>query len=245
MKSDRLISALDLPADSRVDQRVPKRLLLEHGAPTAADKRLITDGIEEFHWIATLKPATVGVPVFRESAREYLEIAVLSVDLRSGAKAGRLVELIHRAVPYPVLLIASQGERLTLSVVHKRWSQGEAEATVLDGDLVVAEVPSEGPGLAFLDSLAIGKQPRTNLFVLYQGWLERLVALLAARVTGVFALGGAPDRWEVLREIERLDAEGARLRAAGAKERQMARQVELNLDLKRVEHLRSSLIERL
>ncbi len=44
-----LIAALDLPAGSRVDQRVPKKLLLENGAPTAADKRHINDGIEELH----------------------------------------------------------------------------------------------------------------------------------------------------------------------------------------------------
>ena len=39
MSGDVLLAALDLPASSRVDQRVPKKLLLEHGAPTAADKR--------------------------------------------------------------------------------------------------------------------------------------------------------------------------------------------------------------
>ena len=48
--------------DARVDQRVPKKLLLEHGAPTAADKRQINDGIEELLWVAALKPTTIGVP---------------------------------------------------------------------------------------------------------------------------------------------------------------------------------------
>jgi hypothetical protein len=40
---DEAIAALDLPAAARVDRRVPKSLLLEHGAPTAADKRHIND----------------------------------------------------------------------------------------------------------------------------------------------------------------------------------------------------------
>ena len=34
-----VINALALPSDARVDQRVPKKLLMEQGAPTAADKR--------------------------------------------------------------------------------------------------------------------------------------------------------------------------------------------------------------
>ena len=33
-----------------MDQRVPKKLLLEQGAPTAVDKRQIQDGIEDMVW---------------------------------------------------------------------------------------------------------------------------------------------------------------------------------------------------
>ena len=103
MTGEDVITALDLPADARVERRVPKTLLVEHGAPTAADKRRINDGIERIQWVAALKPATVGVAAYRDEAREYLEIAVLRLILRAGAKADRLAELLHRAVPYPVL----------------------------------------------------------------------------------------------------------------------------------------------
>ena len=76
-----LITALDLPGSCRVDQRVPKKLLVENGAPTAGDKRQINDGIEEIQWLAALKPNTIGVPEYRDDVREYLEIAVLSLSL--------------------------------------------------------------------------------------------------------------------------------------------------------------------
>ena len=49
------IASLGLPGGCRVDQRVPKKLLLENGAPTAADKRLIADTVEEIQWVAALK----------------------------------------------------------------------------------------------------------------------------------------------------------------------------------------------
>ena len=107
------IASLGLPDGCRVDQRVPKKLLLENGAPTAADKRLIADTVEEIQWVAALKPNTIGVPDYRDDQREYLEIAVLAVTLRSQpgqdkakpANAARLAELVHRAVPYPDLLL--------------------------------------------------------------------------------------------------------------------------------------------
>jgi len=240
--SSELIAALDLPASSRVDQRVPKKLLLENGAPTAADKRLINDGIEELLWLAALKPTTIGVPEYRDEVREYLEIAVLRLTLRAKAKSTRLVELVHRAVPYPVLLLTEQGESPGLSAAHKRWSQGEAGKTVLEGEVVGAEwdaTHDDERWPAFRDTLALGKQSRTTLYALYQGWIDTLIALQAARVTGAFAVAANAEhaalRHDALQECARLDAEIARLRAAATKEKQMSRRVELNLELKRVE----------
>lgn len=237
-----LIAALDLPASSRVDQRVPKKLLFENGAPTAADKRIINDGIEELLWLAALKPTTVGVPEYRDDVREYLEIAVLYLTLRNEAKATRLVELVHRAIPYPLLLLTEQGDRPGISAAHKRWSQGEAGKTVLEGEVVSAEWDAERDGErwpAFCNAMALGQQPRTTLYALYQGWIDTLLALHAARVTGAFTVAGdaeyAAARRDALQEWARLDAEIARLRAAAVKEKQMSRRVELNLELKRVE----------
>ncbi len=65
-----VLAALSLPADARVDQRVAKTLLVENGAPTAADKRQINEGIEELIWLAALKPTTIGVPAYRDDSRE-------------------------------------------------------------------------------------------------------------------------------------------------------------------------------
>jgi hypothetical protein len=74
---------------------------------------------------------------------------------------------------------------------------------------------------------------------LYQGWIDALLALQAARVTGTFAVPTtaeqAEHRREALQESARLDKEIARLRATAAKEKQMARRVDLNLELKRLE----------
>jgi hypothetical protein len=143
LSAQTLIDALRLPESCRVDQRVPKKLLLENGAVTAADKRLITEAIEEIQWLAALKPNTIGVPDYRDTLREYLEIALLAVTLRGVVKPAshsRLAELVHRAVPYPVLLLLIERQSLTLSLAHKRWAQNEAAKVVLDGSLISVTV---------------------------------------------------------------------------------------------------------
>lgn len=252
MNTADLLTALDLPSDSRVNQRVPKKLLLENGAPTAADRRHVNEGIEELFWLAALKPATSGVAEYRDAGREYLEIAVLKLTLRAGAKATRLLELVHRAVPYPVLLLLEYGKELGLSAAHKRWSQGEAGKTVLEGDVVAVGLDAEcdiDRWSGFRDALALGRQPRENLLGLYQGWIDTLLSWQVARVTGTFALAvdaeHAADRREALREYARLDEEIARLRLSAEHEKQISRQVELNLTCKRLEVQRALARERL
>ncbi len=242
MTAEAIIAALQLPASARVDRRVPKTLLVEHGAPTPADKKRINKGIEEVHWIATLKPTTIGVQTCRDEIREYSEIAVLSVTLRPDANSPRLESLIHRAVPYPVFLIMTEGSGVTLCLAPKRWSQNEPGAVVLDGDPVsvgMMATDSEEIRGAFHEALALARQPRGDLCQLYQSWIDSLLALLAARVTGTFAMPGdralAAARAAALRECSRLESEIDRLRSAAAKERQLAKQVKLNLELKRAE----------
>ncbi len=241
MTAEDLIAALDLPADARVDQRVSKRLIIENGAPTAADKRKISDGIEEVRWLAALKPGTIGVPVFHDSTREYLEIAVLRLTLRPNAKTPRLVELLHRAIPYPLLLVFGDNP-LGVSLAHKRWAQNEGDKTVLDGDsvtLLVSRNDDAAHARAFLEALTLGKQPRANLYTLYQGWTDTVLAYLAARRTGQFTVAESAaaymTRRDALETCDRLEAEAEKLRTAAAKERQVARQVEMNLKLQRIE----------
>lgn len=240
MTADALLAALNLPDAARVAHRVPKSLLLEQLDPTSADKRCINEGIDSLHWVATLKPTTIGVQSYSDDAREYLEIAVLSAVLREGAKVERLAELIHRPVPYPVLLLITEGERLLLSVAHKRWSRAETRTMVLEGDRVEATLDDTLPAplrVAFSDAMSLARQPRTDLYRLYQGWADTLLALNAARRTGSFSIATdhAAGRRESLRECVRLEAEIGRLRAAATAERQMGRRVELNLQLKRAE----------
>jgi len=255
-----LIEALSLPDSCRIDQRVPKKMLIENGAPTSGDKRLINEGIEEIQWIAALKPNTIGVPDYRDEHREYREVVVLSVVTRStcavtayggvasqaggavtkSVNATRLAELMHRAVPYPVLLLITTPKGQFLSVAHKRWAQNEAGKVVLDGEVTTVDFTGDLRFTrAFTQSIAVTSQPQGTLMTLYQGWQNCLAALLAARHTGTFVALDDPKqsgaRRTALCECQRLEQEAARIRSQVQKAKQMAVRVDLNLTLKQIE----------
>jgi hypothetical protein len=236
------VDALGLPPDARVAARVPKRLLIEQGAPTSADKRAIQDGIDELQWLAACKPATIGVPSFADQTREYLEIAVVACALRPGAKAARLIELIHRAIPYPIVLITSDAEGVSVSVAHKRHAQNEAGKVVIERVVSASlrQTDRTLPGeQAFMDSLALAEQPRDDLFALYEGWLTRIEAMNAARVAGIFlATDDVPSielRRFALDEHARLSREVMHLKSKAARTKQISQRVELNIEIKALE----------
>ena len=260
LSSEQLISALCLPAEATVGQRVPKKMLTENltsrGTATSADRKLLQEQIDEVTWVAALKPTNAGIPVYQDEVRSYLELAVLSVRLREGSQlapipakvspsVARLAELVHRAIPYPVLLVLDDNARLYLSLVHIRWAQKEADKAVLDGDLIqgvfvhngspAASVMDADTVNAFINAMDLSKQPRTDLLTLYQGWMDTLSAWQAAAVTGRFECVSpqqATARRAALRRCHELDAQISSLRAAASKEKQMARQVAANLEIK-------------
>lgn len=241
---DAITASLSLPASCRVDQRIPKKVLTEHGGATAADRRLLTAAIEEAHWLAVVKPGTAAIPVWRDEDREYLEVVVLSVVLRaSHANAGqtqRLTELVHRAIPYPVLLILVTPDGVALSLAHKRAALNESGKVVLDGEITSFVLDaSTSPPDPLLEVLPLSRQPQTHLRALYQGWIDCLLAAQAECVTGRFSMTSTSEQAERrragLREYQRLEQEAARLRTLAAKETQIARRVEHNLALQRVQ----------
>lgn len=260
LSSEQLIAALRLPAEATVGQRVPKKMLAENltsrGTPTSADRKLLQEKIDEVTWVAAIKPTNAGIPVYQDEVRSYLELAVLNVRLREGGQldpnpakvsssVARLAELVHRAIPYPVLLVLHDGARLYLSLVHIRWAQKEADQTVLDGDLIhgvfarngsaTASVMDADTANAFINAMDLSKQPRTDLLTLYQGWMDTLSAWQAAAITGRFECVSPQQstaRRAALRRCHELDAQISSLRAAASKEKQMARQVAANLEIK-------------
>lgn len=236
-----IIQAIGLPPDARVDMRVPKKLLLEQGAPTSADKRAIQDGLDELQWFGACKPTTIGVPAFRDEAREYLEIAVVGCMFRPGARVARLIELIHRAIPYPVFLISQDDGGTRLSTAHKRHAQNEAAKTV--SELLVVSPPLAAVGEAatseFLSSLSLSGLTSQTLFDIVERWRERIEALDAARKMGSFLLLASQDSIEkrrlALAKYENLLKERASLVAQAKRSKQMNEQVSLNLRIKAID----------
>ncbi|MDF1543230.1 MAG: DUF4391 domain-containing protein [Anaerosomatales bacterium] len=241
MTPQELYDAFAFPNSCTLAKRVFKKLFLENGDLTAADKRALSDAVVSITWQYTLKPSTVPVQAYRDDEHEYDEIAVLEMELADRAAASRLAEVVHRTIPYPVLLVAAHEGGVQLSAAPKRLSRAEKNRIVassfeltpwLDGH---DRTPVEEE---FVASLHIDGLPHAHFRALYEGWVQRMVALACTELSGIFDV--APGRSFVERRAaldacRALDREIRTLRAAVRSETSFARQVELNTEIKNLE----------
>lgn len=227
---DAIIAAFALPPGPP-PRRVPKASLADN-APTAGDRRLIDAKLARLDWIAAINPSTTGIAAATMDGMDVATINLLTARTR-GPMPPRLAEIIHRAIPQPVILIHGADEHeapSALSLAPKRADERVA------GRVVVTALHDSGPlhqtDHAFLSSLALPRLPSHDLAYTYHGLIDRLDALSAGRIGNrSFRLAASPDertRWrDALTGIADLNGRLAIQSAAMRKETRLPARVEL------------------
>ncbi len=236
---------MKIPDTCRLGKRVFKKLFHENADLSVTDRKTFTDDIDTVIWQYTLKSTTLPLKPYVDAEREYTEIALLEVQLKTGKRTGRIAEIIHRAIPYPVIIVFAFDDTehsrfmTAMSLAHKRFSQAEKSAIVAE-DIIMSEW-IDLSGLtevqkSFLDSLNIEGIMHSHFYRLYSEWYERVMALNCSRLTGEYRVVPEAKRREErrtqlarCRDIER---EIAELRSDIKKETGFSRKVELNTKIK-------------
>ena len=228
-----------IPDTCFLGKKVFKKLFIGNAALTSSDKKSFQSDIDAIVWLYTLKPSTIHIKPYHNETCEYQEIAVLEVSLKQEKKIKRLAEVIHRSIPYPLLLIFTFQNTLSLSVASKRFSQADKEAIIADKfyttDWLNPKVlaPEEQ---AFLQSMKITLLPQANFHTLYFAIIERFVALQCAGLSGSYKIELKADnqqhRRALLEECHGIENKITELKAAIKKETQFSQQVELNTKIK-------------
>ena len=239
---DVLYDAMAIPETCHLGKRVFKRLFHENAELNTTDKKAFQEDIDTIIWQYTFKPSTIPIQAYEDDQREYQEVALLQVNLKTQKRVGRIAEVMHRAIPYPLVVVFAFGTMCALSLAHKRFSQAEKGAIVVEEFIITNWIDLSAPTLvqqAFLGSLAISTLPYTHFFTFYSALVDRLIAVECARLSGEYRLESAAakrqNRRKQLADCHELEVMIAEYKASIKKETQFNRQVELNTQIKRLE----------
>lgn len=230
--------AISFPEAALLGKRVPKKQFLESGELVASDKKLFRENVKNVYWEYTLKPSTCPVLPYRDKEREYLEVAVLQVEINSQKGHKRIAEIIHRVIPYPLMLgFYTESGDIALSVAPKRFSQAEHGAFVAERFYTTGWMSSEALNVqesAFVASLAWGNMPLQTYGTLYNAWTDRFTGYECSVLSGTFTVGKEGDRLERLSRCREIESRISELRGQ-LKKAAFNRQVELNTQIKKFE----------
>lgn len=174
-----LLARLVRPLDERFRGSSDLRVL------TAADQRVLSEQVTRIVFEAAVGPSIMSLAAGELGGRTAAEVAVVRLETVPGttpADARRLVTLLHRAVPNPVLVVRSQrnGSLLSLAVAEKELALG---STVVRREWE-AQRPDAAPrGWWYLDALETADVPGV-----YRRWTRRVAVVAACE-----AAGAAPE----------------------------------------------------
>ncbi|MGW3657097.1 DUF4391 domain-containing protein [Streptomyces sp. NPDC005151] len=170
-------SLLGLPEAARQQHRITKKMLsaqFEDQAP--ADARLLTKAVVSAQLVGILRPETIQVPKHQDTERAVVDIPVLEValaDTTTAADRTRVIELIHRSMAKPVVLLARTPNGttvLSLAISHVSRTDPTRSTSVIDAHVMVPAGPIK-PGTLHLDRL-----DRTDMWALYRDLVRTAAA---------------------------------------------------------------------
>lgn len=237
-----LYQKMMIPESCRLGQRVYKKLFHENAKLSATDKKVLRDDVDTILWQCTFKPTTIPIQPYEDEQREYHEVALLQVNLKQNGRVNRLAEIIHRAIPYPLIVVFVYDSKFLISLAYKRFSQAEKEAIVAESFQATSWLNLSNLTeyqSAFVESLDMSTWPHTHFFAFYRAAMDRVIALACAEHSGYYSLtipGGlmVDDRVIRLKQIEKLQQEKLEIHGKLKKEKNLGTQVQLNTQIKKI-----------
>lgn len=159
---------LGLPRSAHHVGPLYKKTLVEQAASQPTDAALITRVVSTASVVGVLRSENVKIPPYVDDQRRVDDIAVFQVHLTDRASLGdvsRLVELLHRSMPRPLILFVSRpsdGTLLSLALTHINLADPDRATSVVDQTVVVS-VDDIAPGALRLKDLNRG-----DLWTLYR-----------------------------------------------------------------------------
>lgn len=230
---------MSLPTAARIDRVVAKKQFFDNGALASADKKLF-DHVEKIYWRYALKTETAFLQPFADEERDYPEIEVIEVLLRKKKQLNRLVEIIMRSIPYPMLLFFFLGEKAQLWLGKLRKNQADTGRMTLT-ETEQTEWLAEDDG--FWENISLKKMPTANFCTLYEALFDAVSRGKLSKV-GIKAKKISGDKArETLTHLAAIEKEMTSLRSQMKKESQFNRKMEINTRLQKLKLEKASITE--
>jgi hypothetical protein len=243
---EQLINILKIPERCLVKKKLTKAFFKRNFDLTLSEKSLLDDYsiVVAMEWVASISPHNSNIPNIDIENRTFEEIQVIalqtSVESFDRFKI-RLIDLVQKYIPYHVLMIIHDDERFIINVCDKEINANDPNKRIVEGKYTTENISMSSLSAnqaTFIDNLEFARLNKTNLFSLFQSFIQIIVALQASDIKGDFTTQNqyrTAQDVNNLSQINQLKKEVEKLIKMAQKEPQMNNRVKINqqIQLKR------------
>ena len=210
---------LNLPKSTAFGRRVPKQKFYEYLDVSAEVRRLFVEQIKLITWANKLSPQTLNLA----PGRTVQEIEVFQIKLTGAELDKRTLELMDKQIPYHILFLLERPDGMVqLAISYKEAAQ--------TGDNAFRLRQSYSTDWQRMDSLTLPFNA-LDMDSLYEG----IVRFIAGDSLIAPAAESLKEAVEQTQEKEKLQRQIQQLKAKMRKEKNLAKQMEIRREIKRLE----------
>lgn len=231
---------LQLPSRCLLNKKITKAFFKRNFDLTIAEKTLLDKQLLSAELFATISSENANIDLYQADDISYNEVLIVFANMNSEtfeADHLKVAELIHKHIPYAILLCVYNNEQMVWSTFEKRINQKDTNKRIIDSRHFTELIPLQECTVLqqdFLNSLAFSQLRKTNLYELYNSYTERIFALQASYLNSTFTVrtkSRTQDDMRLLAKIAVLQQEIEGLSNTAKKETQLNKQVNLNLQI--------------
>lgn len=229
---------------SALNKKLDKKMFYDYADLNKKEKNIITKYIDRIELTYLLTPTTINIQPFINDETHYEGVMFITVNLRekiTDKQINVIEEIIHGALPNPVMIVFQLDNTLKVSTCMKRLNKVDKSSVVQSDIHRSAWLNLENKAVIqedFLNAIHVNNLSFSNFYAFYKDIDLAVEALENAETIGDYHIEKDQQKHEkqqqTIKEIKNLEAEITKIKAAIKKESQFNKKVEMNVKVQQL-----------
>ena len=244
---------IKVPNAAIVNSILPKQDIFEATGMTKSDKDYFVRYVKQIRWLYKFDDASVRIKRFVNEEKSYLEAELISIKLkkefqeynhntgnfhRFDARLDRIVDILLRFIPYPILLCAEFNDEIKFYVSHISESKSDYDKITLD-ELIYTDWIDvnnlDGFDKELIDKLQIDNLDKTNVFTFYDDIVTAIIQYNGSKEVGQEVTLNSDEIQKIMDDIKVLERKIAEIRVAIRREDNFNKKMDYNIQIKELQ----------
>ena len=221
---------IDVPNAAIVNNILPKQDIFDATGMNKADRDYFTKYVKQIRWLYKFDNDSVRIPPYEDEVKSYFEVELISIKLkkefqnynhntgnfhRYDARLDRIVDILLRFIPYPILLCAEFEGEIKFYVSHISESKLDYDKITLDELIYTDWIDTNDLSdldYELIDKLQLDNLNKTNVFTFYDDIVTAIIQFNGSKEIGQAVTLNSDEIQEIMDQIKRLERKIAELK---------------------------------